>query len=217
LAASFHRLSKTSMILVSPVVGVLVFAPREILLTWTGSETLAAEAGMALAIFSLGFLFNSTMQVPYALQLASGQEKIALIVNGSLLVLLAPGGYFLVDRFGITGGAGIWAIVGVVQLLFVPHFMDWKELHGSKWKWYYSDTLPFMLAGMVAFGTAAWVAHQLSIPVLVAMAGGFLLYLGMIYPFSGSVRKPLLKWIRHRNTMVPGSPSPSTGEKPDKI
>jgi len=66
-------------------------------------------------------MFNAMMNVPYALQLASGLTWIPLWSNGLSVVLIAPAIYFLVIRYGIVGGAIAWAVINISSYFITPH------------------------------------------------------------------------------------------------
>ena len=152
LAELYHKVAQFLSFLVAPVAGVLVFFSYELLLLWTRSEVVASNAYAALSVLALANMFNAMMNVPYALQLASGLTWIPLWSNGLSVVLIAPAIYFLVIRYGIVGGAIAWAVINISSYFITPHIFHRYVLPGHKTAWILKDTLPFMSAGLGVFG-----------------------------------------------------------------
>jgi O-antigen/teichoic acid export membrane protein len=190
LAERFHRAACFNAFLVAPAACLLIFFPEDILFWWTRSELVAARGGVALRWIAAAMLLNSMMGVLFVLQMAQGMTWLPLVNNAIALGVLGPLIYFLVATYGISGGAFAWLIYNLLYYLVLPHFVFRHVLPGHKRTWYLRDTLPFLVAGVVAFGVArGWAGTSAGLlGKVVAMTAAGTLYVAASVAWSPMVR-----------------------------
>lgn len=198
LAEAYHKATRFASFLVVPVSSILVFFSFHVLLLWTRSESIAANAGPTLSVLAFAGMLNSIMQFPYALQLASGLTWVALWNNGLSVIALAPLTFILVSRFGIVGGGIAWAIFNISYYLVIPQVMHRYILPGHKRAWILNDTLPFIILGLSVFGIAYVIATYIGNIWLVylTITLAFLLYFFLCLFLFPSLRSWLLSLYR---------------------
>jgi O-antigen/teichoic acid export membrane protein len=148
LEQTFHRASQIVAFTAAPAAAMMAFFSYDLLLLWTQSEAVAAQAAIPLSLFAIAALFNCMMAVPFVLQLAAGISWLPLVNNGVALVVLAPLIYLLVTQVGIWGGSLAWLLYNVLYYAILPQFMFQHVLKTHKRAWYFEDTLPFMVLAM---------------------------------------------------------------------
>lgn len=159
-ASVYHRACALVSTLAAPVAAALILFPGLILSTWTRSPLVASEASGALVVLGIAALLNASMQVPYALILASGKTRISLWMNGLGVAVLAPMLVVLVRAYGIVGGGGAWALFNLAYFFIAPAVLHRYVLRGHFRRWLLADTLPFYALAAASFGIAAWVAGR---------------------------------------------------------
>ena len=178
LAATYHRLAQSVSFLAAPVTSILFFFSYDIMLIWTRSQDVASNAAPTLSILALAAMFNLMMHIPYMLQLAAGVTWIALWNNAFSLAILLPFMYYSISRLGIAGAGMAWAIFNVCYYLIVPQVMHRYILKGEKRVWIFQDTLPFLLLGVLIYGSIYRLSPMLETPFILfsAILVGTILY-----------------------------------------
>jgi O-antigen/teichoic acid export membrane protein len=159
LSATYHKLSQIVSFVVAPMSGILFFFSYDILLIWTRSPDVAANASATLSILAVAAMFNSMMQIPFMLQLAAGITWIGLWNNAINLILLAPIMYFLINHYGIAGAGIGWAVFNLFYYAIVPHIMHRYILPEHKWAWIFNDTLAFIILAWVLVGGVYMIGY----------------------------------------------------------
>jgi len=90
LARLYHRSAQLLSVAVLPAAAVLALNSYDILLLWTQNAETAENAHVLVSILVTGTALNALMHTPYALQLASGWTRLALVANIIAVVLLVP-------------------------------------------------------------------------------------------------------------------------------
>ncbi|MBM4421931.1 MAG: hypothetical protein FJ030_00900 [Chloroflexi bacterium] len=206
LAILFHKTAQVVSFISALVTGMLIFFSYDVLLTWTRSEDVAAHAARVCSMLALASMFNSMMQIPFALQLAAGITWIALLNNTISVIALLPLMYVLISEFGMAGAGMGWVLFNIVYYLLIPHVAHRYVLQREKWRWILADTLPFIIVSCVLFGTAYFtvqalrIQHSLSAVGIIALAGiVYILVFIAMYPsirsfmFDLSLRNPLFQ------------------------
>lgn len=98
------------------IVGV-VLAP-ELLSGWLGAEY-AENGALALRLLCVGVLVNAVVHVPFAFIQAAGRPDIMARFHLLELAIHLPLTYWLVDRYGIPGAAGAWALRALMDATLV--------------------------------------------------------------------------------------------------
>lgn len=154
LANLYHNACQYLSFVSVPVASVMFYFSRDILLLWTQSADVANNATAILSLFALTYAFNAMRQLPWRLQLAYGVTRMMVTYNLIAMMLLFPTMYILIEKFGING-AGMGLFLAQAGYYFiVPHWMHKTILPAHKWRWYFYDTLLFVLLGWLIFGMA---------------------------------------------------------------
>ncbi|MFC1628601.1 oligosaccharide flippase family protein [Gemmatimonadota bacterium] len=180
LAELFHKSCKIIAFVVSPAASILAFYSHDILLIWTQSSTLSGQASTPLTILALAMMLNTSMTMPFTLQLAAGMTWLPFRNNAVWAIVFPFFVYVLVSRYGITGGALAWLIYNVIYFITIPAIMFRTLLIGHHWKWLSRDTLPFMVCAIALF----WSGSMLSRDAGIVWRGVAVLISGSLYLFA---------------------------------
>lgn len=147
----YHKGSQLVSVLIMPPALVVAFFSREILLLWTGSPETADRAHVLLSILVMGTALNCLTNVlPYALQLAHGWTRLALIVNAVSVLLLVPLMIVVTKWYGAVGAACVWLILNIGYIAVSIPIMHRRLLPAEMWRWYLVDVgVPFMAVVLV--------------------------------------------------------------------
>jgi len=144
--------------LLAPIAAVIAVFSYEILRLWTGSDAAAHSAAPVASLLVVGTALNGIMNIPYALQIAEGWLRLALILTLAQTALYLPLLCILAWRFGPVGAAAAWPIVGAA---------------------YVCAGLPLtqrrFLTARESLAAAGGVARAIVIAAACALAGRFLL------------------------------------------
>ena len=146
-----------------PIALSAFFYAAEVLTVWTGNRILALETAPIASLLCLGAALNGMMHFPYAIQLASGRTRLPLFTNCSLMAIMIPLAIYLVNEFGVLGGAlsvlclnGIYVIIGVT----VTHVYLLPGLHK---KWIVLDVVPALLVASITVSAGFCLSSYLSL------------------------------------------------------
>ncbi len=175
----YHRASQLIAALVLPAAAVLSLFPEEALFAWTGDAEAARAAAPIARFLVLGTALNGILTVPYALQLAHGWTKLALLLSVFLIVTMAPAIYAATLRYGAVGAASIWLLLNLVNLAVAVPLTHGKLLPGDTRRWLLADiALPLgasalvvgIARGLFAGYPASRLAAALGLAGLLAVA-----------------------------------------------
>jgi O-antigen/teichoic acid export membrane protein len=148
----YHKSSQFMSVLIMPAAIVLAMFSYEIMLIWTRNPITAEKTHLIVSIMIIGTTLNGVMNLPYALQLASGWTKLSVIKNIIAVIILAPLIFILTKWYGAVGGAIAWLILNLGYVLLEIPVMHSKLLKGEKWKWYWNDVCVPISAGLFMAG-----------------------------------------------------------------
>lgn len=183
---------------------VLVFFGHDILRLWI-STTAADGASFAMALLALGFFLNGMVSNAYLIAVACGRPYLPLKVNLVGLLLYVPGLYWLISETGINGAAACWTALNLYYLFTLFPLVQIGLLRQESGPWLKRNFFPFLLAGLVTFGSmkalatavpygwASWPALGAA-AVTYALIGYMLLSAGLradIRTLAGKVGIPL--------------------------
>ncbi|MBP2676063.1 MAG: hypothetical protein H6Q84_2903, partial [Deltaproteobacteria bacterium] len=137
----YHRGAQFMAVLVLPAASVLALFSGEILLLWTNNREIALAAAPLVSALTLGTALNGLMHLPYALQLAYGWTRIAVMINLFLIAVLLPATVFLAKTFGAVGGASAWALLNIVYVIVGVPLTHRRVLKGESLRWFKEDLL----------------------------------------------------------------------------
>ena len=113
----------------------------EILRLWTQDQTIGNIAGLTLGALLIGNMFNGIMNMPYALQIASGWTKLTLYTNLVSIIVVIPCLWIASRHHGMVGAACVWLTLNCAYLLITPSLVHKKILKGELALWYWSGVL----------------------------------------------------------------------------
>jgi O-antigen/teichoic acid export membrane protein len=157
LLSRYNKASQLMGLVVALPCFALVFFGHEILHLWI-SAPIADEASLTMAWLAIGFFFNAVVSNAYMAAVACGQPNLPLKVNLMALVLYLPALYWLVHQFGISGAAAAYAGLNLYYLFTLLPLVQRKVMRQGFGVWLRANLLPFLGAGMVAFGSAKILA-----------------------------------------------------------
>ncbi len=153
LAHLYHRSAQLLSVVVLPAAAVITLNSRNILLLWTQNAETADRAHVLASLLVTGTALNALMHIPYALQLASGWTRLALVGNTVAVVVLVPLMIVLARRYGAVGAASVWVLLNLGYVVFAIQVMHRRLLPEHKWRWYLHDVgTPLAAAVLVAGG-----------------------------------------------------------------
>lgn len=206
----YHTSSQTLTLLVVPVAAVVAVFSEQVLYVWTGNPTLSTQGAWVLAFLIIGNACNGIMNIPFALQLASGWTQLSVWMNVGAIALLAPAVWWAANSYGAAGGAAVWAVLNFGYIVLTPNIMHRRLLTREKITWYREDVVIPVIA------CAAVLAILYSFPMIdtsrVAIAFTLIGYWGLAALTTAlvlpKVRKRALgmareSWVRGRVHQLP--------------
>lgn len=181
--------------LVFPAAMIVALFAEPLVRVWTHNPDLAAQVAPILALLIAGSAFHGIMYLPYALQIAYGNTRLPLLINGILIAFYIPLIIVLALRYAEIGAAAAWLIlhlfyVGVGTWLTHRYYlkhraMAWLTIdagipfavtllvavavmHLPGYASLASATLPVVIAYVIAAGASAWIICLLLSPALFA-------------------------------------------------
>ncbi len=145
----YHKSAQLVAVLVLPAAFVVAFFSKEILLLWTQSPVTVEHTYLLVSILVIGTAFNGLMNIPYALQLATGWTRLTFYVNLISVLLMVPLMIVLTKWYGVVGAASVWVILNAGYILFSIQIMHRRLLTSEKWRWYFEDVGRPLLAGLM--------------------------------------------------------------------
>ncbi len=176
----YHKSAQLVSVLVLPATLVASLFSKEILLLWTRSPETTQNTHLLVSILVIGTALNGLMNIPYALQLASGWTKLTFYFNLVCVLLLAPLIILLTKLYGAVGAASVWVILNTGYVMLYIPIMHRRLLRMEKWRWYFEDVgLPLFAAAAVSVAGRCIIRTDwpplLLIPSIGLISGGSLL------------------------------------------
>ena len=153
-ASLYHSSAQYIAALVFPLATVICLFSEPILLLWIQDEEIARNAAPIASILVWGTALNGLMNVPYALQLATGRTSLALRLVVLKLILFAPVIDFLTLQFGAAGAAAAWLALNTIYVLIGIPLTHAHLLKGHAGAWIMKDVLPSAAAALAVGGLA---------------------------------------------------------------
>jgi O-antigen/teichoic acid export membrane protein len=137
-----YRLATQMIVIIAGSVSLmLVFFSKDILLAWTGDQTMVVKVQPYLILYAIGNFILSIASFPYYLQYAKGNLKLHLYGNIGFIVLLLPCLILLVQKYGGIGAGYAWIGVNFIFLFFWIPFIHNYLVKGLNKKWFLFDIL----------------------------------------------------------------------------
>ena len=182
LKAFFLRVSRLTSFLVAGAVGVLAGLAGNVLWLWSHDTRVVQEGRLPFTMLIFGYGLNAMMQLPYSLQLATGQNRVNMRFLFGYLPVGLPLSYFAIKTWGATGAAGMWMVFNLTYVVVVPPLMDRQLDFRFAKPWLAQTAKPFVLA-LAGCAALSWLTEPTA-PLLptAGAAGAFvLLYCALAY------------------------------------
>jgi O-antigen/teichoic acid export membrane protein len=157
-ALAYRRASELLACGLVPMAMVLMVMSQQVLWVWTGDMELAKRAAQVLSILSAGTMLNGFLQTPYAYQIAKGETKLSLWMNGITLIITMPALWFSSAAYGIHGAALVWFAINLGLLVVWPYCMHQSMLK-EQMLWWYSRAITLPIVSSVSL--TVLIAHFL--------------------------------------------------------
>ncbi len=148
----YHKSCQFLSVLILPVAIVIALFSHEILLIWTQNPATAEKTHLLVSILICGTALNGLMNLPYALQLASGWTRLSFFKNVIAVVLVVPLIIYMTTHYGATGAASVWLILNMGYVFFEIPVMHRRLLRKEKWRWYWQDVCVPLVACILTAG-----------------------------------------------------------------
>lgn len=148
----YHKSAQLMSVIVLPAAVVVALFSKEILLLWTQSPLTAEHAHLLVSILVTGTAINGILNIPYALQLASGWIRMGILCNLVSVLLLVPLMIVLTKWYGVVGAASVWVILNGGYILIALPIMHLWLLPSEKWRWYWHDVYVPLMASITIAG-----------------------------------------------------------------
>lgn len=145
---------------------------------WTGDAALAERLHVPLALLMLGAHANALLSVPFALQLATGVTRPALVLNLVLVIASLPAFVIATRSQGLAGTAAVWALANLAALPTMAWLMRRHLPRGETVRWMWRGVLMPGLGSAIpmwlvlAFGQL-WPGLPMFPVLLVACSASF--------------------------------------------
>lgn len=173
IAGLYHRSAQVMAALILPIAMTLVLFAEPILRFWTGDPVVTAAAAPLVRLLTIGTALNALMTPAYALQLAYGWTRLAVVMNLILIAVFLPALLTLEPRLGGYGAAGLWIAVNVVYLMVAMPLTHRRLLGGELLAWLRDDVgWPLLVCvgvGLLGAFAVAAVASGLGQAVVIAL------------------------------------------------
>ena len=209
LASLYHRSSQALSVVVIPVGCLISLFATDLVRVWTGDPNVASQAGPIVSLLVLGFMINSLMILPYALQLAIGWTSLVYYQNIFSVVVLVPTLVVLTKLYQGVGAAVVWLLLNLAYLtIFVP-LTHRRVLRGEERRWYLDDIgRPFVIAAVTLIGARLVSLHATSLPVRLGLAAaGWVVTVAVCARTLPTIRQLVLRSIAHASR-APQVPRP---------
>ncbi len=162
----YHRSAQVMSALILPIATTLVLFADSILLVWTHDPLVTAAAAPLVRLLTIGAALNALGTPAYAVQLAYGWTRLAVILNVVLIAVFLPALLILEPRFSGQAAAGLWVALNVVYMAISIPLTHRRLIGGGLWVWARDDVarpllvcLAVGLAGYLAKGwlTVGWI------------------------------------------------------------
>jgi O-antigen/teichoic acid export membrane protein len=133
----YDQSSQLMAVTILPVLMVLMIFGYDLLFLWTQSKLTAENGEIVLGLLAIGNALNGLMNIPYALQLATGDAKSVIKINSSLIIISIPSIIFLASKWGSEGAAVAWVGYTLAFLIINTYIVHKKftYLDNRSWMW----------------------------------------------------------------------------------
>lgn len=146
LRRTYRTSCRINAIIMIPTVVLLAFFSREALLIWTGNPDIAGHAWIILSFLAIGHGLNQLALMSFALQVASGDVKLAVYTDAAAVVIAVPSLLCATHFYGASGAAAVWIALGFFYVFFYVNVLHLRILRGEALHWYIGVLPPSAVA-----------------------------------------------------------------------
>ena len=169
LAALYHRMCQFTAASLVPLCAVMCWFAADLLMLWTDDPLITKNAAPLLALLALLAMLRTVVNIPFALQYASGHLRPALISVTAALIAIVPLMLLLTDMY--SGAAGVIAAWGIAYMFLAAIMMPMVHrelLPGELISWAFVDCgIPVVVACGSCAAAQCVVPAGLSRPMLL--------------------------------------------------
>jgi O-antigen/teichoic acid export membrane protein len=146
----YHQSAQLVSVLIFSTALIVGFFSKEILIIWTRNTITANNTYIIVNILIASAAINCVVHIPYALQLAYGWTRLAIIVDVISVLVLIPLMILFTRWYGVFGAASIGVLLNLGYIFISVPIMYRRFLSSEKWKWYFQDIgQPLVAASVV--------------------------------------------------------------------
>lgn len=153
LAQRYRKAAQALTYISAAPTTLLMFFAYDVLRLWVSVDS-ARGASQILPVLALGSLISVAMSAPHALAVATGHTEIPLLVNLAAVVLYVPVLVILVLRWEGVGAALAWLLLNIAYVLSLLPLVQGRIVGQRTIDWLTANVIPFVVSGIIAFGTA---------------------------------------------------------------
>lgn len=151
----YQHYTQFFLTLVFPVALFIIVCARPILSLWLADPQLAASVNLVVVLLTLGTALHCIMYFPFALQIASGNTNVPIVLNIILAGMFIPALYILSNWRQALGAALAWLALHMVYFALGTFATSRYVLRGAGWSWVLKAVLPPLtvsaIVGFAAF------------------------------------------------------------------
>lgn len=151
-------LQGVTVLAVAPA-AVLLFFAEDVIALWTRSPEIGRNTAAIVALLVAGSALNAIMTPAYALQLATGHTRLALIAAVCELTCFIPLVIILASRYGAVGAAAAWSLVHAGYVAIGLPLTHVRVLGESAGAWL-QETVPPAAAAVLVAAAASYLAPE---------------------------------------------------------
>lgn len=153
LKRAYHLGSQVFSVIVLPISITIAFFSMEIMEMWTRNQVLALQTNTLVSTLVGGTTVIALTNIPYALQLAHGWTKLAIVMNGVAVIMTALLVWSLTSLYGVQGAAFGWLGVSCLYAYACIQMTHRKFLPGEHATWLFQDIgRPFVSSLIIIAG-----------------------------------------------------------------
>ncbi len=162
----YHDSSASLAALLIPTSLFLSFHAAAVLGLWGLDSATITFAAPILSVLALGCMLHGMLYIPYALQLAHGDVRISLYVNGLSLVVAFPSMWLMYQAAGALGLALVWVVLNLVAVVMGTFLVHRRVLPAAFPRWLLRDNGVLLLICSLLTALARQLLDARSLPSL---------------------------------------------------
>ncbi len=185
-------------LIIVPVSFCLIFFADSLLVLWLRDPDLTGQIANMVRIFTVGFMLNGVMTMPYFLQLTERWTSLSFFKNLLASLILIPFLFFVTKIYGIVGASFLWLILNFSYVVIEIPMMHKRLFPDMMGYWYRNSFLKPVLWGSAMNLLLYLILHPLDLPpfvLLLILVGAFVIMTLLINRMLPS--RPLLTLIKH--------------------